>query len=60
MTRDHFTSLVDQGAFIENAQFSGNLYGTTVKAVEDVGELGRRCILDIDAQVRLASSIPCI
>lgn len=55
MTRDQFTSLVDQGAFIENAQFSGNLYGTTVKAVEDVGELGRRCILDIDAQVRQLS-----
>ncbi|KAF8331071.1 P-loop containing nucleoside triphosphate hydrolase protein [Cantharellus anzutake] len=49
-TREQFLSLVDQGAFIEHAQFSGNLYGTTVKAVQDVAERGRRCILDIDAQ----------
>lgn len=51
VTREQFVSLVDQGGFIENAQFSGNLYGTSVKAVQDVGEQGRRCILDIDAQV---------
>lgn len=48
--RERFLELVDQGAFIEHAEFSNNLYGTTVKAVGDVAELGRRCILDIDAQ----------
>jgi len=41
---------VDQGAFIEHAQFSGNFYGTSVKAVGDVAKQGRRCILDIDSQ----------
>jgi len=54
VTREQFLALVDQGAFIEHAQFSSNLYGTTVKAVGDVSKQGRRCILDIDAQgVRL-------
>ncbi|KAF8320743.1 guanylate kinase [Clavulina sp. PMI_390] len=54
VTREQFLQLIDEGAFIENAQFSGNMYGTSVKAVQDVGKLGRRCILDIDAQgVRL-------
>jgi len=54
VTRDQFVSLIKDGAFIENAQFSGNMYGTSVKAVEEVGNQGRRCILDIDAQgVRL-------
>lgn len=51
VTREQFLSLVDQGAFIEHAQFSSNLYGTTVKAVGDVAKRGQRCILDIDTQV---------
>jgi len=50
VSRDEFLKLVDAGAFIENAQFSGNLYGTSVQAVKEVANLGRRCILDIDAQ----------
>jgi len=50
VTREQFSALVDQGAFIEHAQFSGNFYGTSVKAVGDVAKQGRRCILDIDAQ----------
>jgi len=51
VTREQFLALVDQGAFIEHAQFSGNFYGTSAKAVGDVAKQGRRCILDIDAQV---------
>ena len=51
VSRDEFLKLVDAGAFIENAQFSGNLYGTSVQAVKEVANQGRRCILDIDAQV---------
>jgi guanylate kinase len=47
---DEFKKLIDENAFIEWAQFSGNYYGTTVKAVEDVAKLGRTCILDIDMQ----------
>jgi len=49
-TREKFLSLVNDGGFIEYAQFSGNLYGTSVKSVQEVAEHGRRCILDIDAQ----------
>ena len=30
--------------------FSGNLYGTSVAAVEDVVRKGKICILDIDMQ----------
>ncbi len=59
-TRDGFEALVQQGAFLEHAQFGGNRYGTTVKAVADVSTEGvagkdgdtraRTAILDIDAQ----------
>lgn len=47
---------------MEHAEFGGNLYGTTAKAVDDVskgevevegqdGKVRRRALLDIDAQV---------
>ena len=34
-----------------NCLFSGNLYGTSHKAVRDVQKKGRICILDIEIQV---------
>ena len=38
--------------FIENAEFSGNMYGTSKKAVQSVLGEGKICILDIDMQVK--------
>ncbi|KAF7965033.1 hypothetical protein HWV62_861 [Athelia sp. TMB] len=52
----HFTSpaafrtLLQAGAFIEYAEFSGNMYGTSRQAVRDVARRGRRCVLEIEAQ----------
>lgn len=43
--------LVGQGDFIEHAQFGGNYYGTSTKAVRDVADKGRICILDIEMEV---------
>lgn len=43
---------MNQKGFIEHAQFGGNYYGTSVKAVEDVAEKGRICVLDIEMEVR--------
>jgi len=42
---------VDEGGFIEHAKFGGNYYGTSVRAVKDVAEKGRTCILDIEMEV---------
>lgn len=53
VTTQCFRELIQQSAFIEHAEFSGNLYGTSFETVRSVQELGRRCILDIDAQVGL-------
>ncbi|KAF8587823.1 guanylate kinase [Ramaria rubella] len=59
VSREQFSSLIDEGAFIEHAQFSGNLYGTSVMTVKNVAASGRRCILDIDSQgVRLIKQSP--
>ncbi|KAM0747542.1 guanylate kinase [Meredithblackwellia eburnea MCA 4105] len=50
-TRDKFLDLVNQGGFIEHAEFSGNMYGTSAQAVQDVASAGgKTCILDIDTQ----------
>ncbi|ORY92400.1 P-loop containing nucleoside triphosphate hydrolase protein [Leucosporidium creatinivorum] len=50
-TRESFLDLVKADGFIEHAEFSGNMYGTSVKAVEDVAkDGGKKCILDIDTQ----------
>ena len=56
VSRDAFEALKAQGGFIETAQFGGNLYGTSVKAVEDVAKQGAKdekgliCILDIEME----------
>lgn len=41
---------VRDGEFIEYAEFSGNMYGTSKKAIEDISRSGRICLLDIDLQ----------
>ncbi|KAI5479171.1 guanylate kinase [Pseudohyphozyma bogoriensis] len=50
-TREAFLDLVKADGFIEHAEFSGNMYGTSVQAVQDVAKQGNKvCILDIDTQ----------
>ncbi|KAK9453037.1 P-loop containing nucleoside triphosphate hydrolase protein [Dipodascopsis uninucleata] len=48
--RPTFDKLIEENAFLEHAEFSGNCYGTTIKAVQDVATKGKICILDIDMQ----------
>ena len=56
-TQEAFSRLVKEGGFIEHAQFGGNYYGTSVKAVKDVAEQGRICVLDIEMEVCALSCI---
>ncbi|MCJ1431974.1 hypothetical protein MMC27_001330 [Xylographa pallens] len=49
-TRQQFMELMDEGGFIEHAKFGGNYYGTSIKAVRDIAEKGRICILDIEME----------
>ncbi|KAJ8449861.1 hypothetical protein Cgig2_001517 [Carnegiea gigantea] len=41
---------IKEGKFLEFASVHGNLYGTSIEAVEVVGDAAKRCILDIDVQ----------
>ena len=44
--------------FVETAEFGGNLYGTSVGAVEEVARRGGRCcVLDIEMEVCVYSSL---
>ncbi|KAL1967504.1 hypothetical protein VTN77DRAFT_3019 [Rasamsonia byssochlamydoides] len=49
-TKEEFLDLVSKNGFIEHAQFGGNYYGTSVKAVKDIAEKGKICILDIEME----------
>ncbi|KAI9797826.1 MAG: hypothetical protein M1833_005329, partial [Piccolia ochrophora] len=49
-TTPGFESMIAAGAFIEHARFSGNYYGTSIKAVQDVADKGRICVLDIEME----------
>lgn len=41
---------IDQEDFIENAEFSGNMYGTSKSSITDVQAQNLICILDVDIQ----------
>ncbi|XP_045527502.1 guanylate kinase isoform X2 [Pieris brassicae] len=49
-SKEQMVSALDKGEFIETAIFSGNMYGTSKKAVEDVRRTGRICVLDIEIE----------
>ncbi|XP_039998770.1 guanylate kinase isoform X2 [Xiphias gladius] len=50
VTREVMQAAIDNGDFIESAEFSGNMYGTSKAAVQDVQAKNLICILDIDMQ----------
>ncbi|GLT88225.1 hypothetical protein SLE2022_062600 [Rubroshorea leprosula] len=41
---------IKDGKFLEFSEVHGNLYGTSIEAVEAVADTGKRCILDIDVK----------
>ena len=53
-TTDAMVQGIAEGAFIESATFSGNMYGTSYAAVRDVMDAGKICVLDVELQGTLA------
>ena len=39
--KDSMMEMLDNNDFIETAEFSGNMYGTSKKSVQDVLDIGR-------------------
>ncbi|CAI5789193.1 guanylate kinase isoform X1 [Podarcis lilfordi] len=50
VTREEMQKQIDAGGFIENAEFSGNMYGTSKAAIQAVQAQNQICVLDIDMQ----------
>ncbi|XP_006562235.2 guanylate kinase isoform X3 [Apis mellifera] len=49
-TKEKMQKQIEQDEFIETAIFSGNMYGTSKRAVEKVQQMGKICVLDIEIQ----------
>ena len=50
MSRAEFARLVEQGAFLEHAEFAGNRYGTLATELDRITGTGRSVILEIELQ----------
>jgi len=50
VTIDEFTSMTEQGEFLENAEVFGNFYGTSKTHLNQVLETGEDLVLEIDWQ----------
>lgn len=50
VTKEKMQEGIDQEDFIENAEFSGNMYGTSKSSITDVQAQNLICILDVDIQ----------
>ncbi len=50
MTKEDFKNSVDNGKFLEWAEFAGNFYGTKKKFINQCLEEGKDIILEIDTQ----------
>lgn len=49
-TREEMQRQISEGLFIEHAEFSGNIYGTSKGAVQDVLNKNKICMLDLEEQ----------
>jgi guanylate kinase len=50
VTRERFQQLIDEGAFLEYAEYDGNLYGTLVERVEKARGAGNDIVLKIEVK----------
>ncbi|XP_068790180.1 guanylate kinase isoform X1 [Struthio camelus] len=50
VSREDMQKEIDAGEFIEHAEFSGNMYGTSKGAVQAIQAQNQICVLDVDIQ----------
>lgn len=50
VSMDEMQRLLAADSFLEAAQVHGNWYGTSFRALQDIQNLGKKCLLDLDVQ----------
>ncbi len=50
VTKEEFLKRIDEGKFLEHAEFVGNYYGTPLDKVNEQLDLGKEVILEIDVK----------
>jgi guanylate kinase len=50
VSRERFSQLIDEGAFLEHATYNGNLYGTLAERVEHERNAGHDVVLKIEVK----------
>ena len=50
LSRDEFERWIEEGRFLEWAEYSGNLYGTPERKVDELLDAGKSVILEIELQ----------
>ena len=50
VSREDILKAIENHEFLEHAEFSGNIYGTSKRAVQTVLSSGRICALDVDIE----------
>jgi guanylate kinase len=50
VTREEFQSMVERDAFVEHAEYGGNLYGTSWSSLDGPLDRGRDLLLEIEVQ----------
>lgn len=50
VTRERFQTLLDEGKLVESTVYSGNCYGTSFAAIEDVISAGEDVLLEIEVE----------
>ncbi|XP_050418153.1 guanylate kinase isoform X4 [Patella vulgata] len=46
--KEKFGEMISNQEFLEHAEFSGNMYGTSKKSVNDIQKSGKICILEVE------------
>ena len=59
VSRDYFKQRIDNGDFLEYAEFVGNYYGTLWTAVEELRNQGKNVLLEIEVQGALQVTKKC-
>ncbi len=50
VSRERFAGMVEQGAFVEHAEYAGNLYGTSWQSIDEPLARGRDLLLEVEVQ----------